>query len=119
MATNLCRCRRISRPTGRCGCQGADRSAWRGDKFVWPAVNGSRHIDRAMRDANESAPRSREELSKTVVADRAAVTGAVHRLRPKLMTVFVVILSLAPIFLESGIGKGQRGLIVAAPFTGK
>ena len=26
-----------------------------------------------MRDANESAPRSREELSKTVVADRAAV----------------------------------------------
>ena len=34
--------------------------------------------------------------------EAATIEGAVHRLRPKLMTVFVVILSLAPIFLESG-----------------
>lgn len=58
---------------GHVDARGADRSAWGRDKFVWPAVNGSRHVDRAMRDANESAPQSREELSKSVVAHRAAV----------------------------------------------
>ena len=34
--------------------------------------------------------------------EQATIEGAVHRLRPKLMTVFVVILSLAPIFFEAG-----------------
>jgi hypothetical protein len=72
MAMSLCRCRRRSRPTGPCGCQGADRSAWGRDKFVWPAVNGLRRIDRAMRDANESSPQSREELSKSSLPSRGS-----------------------------------------------
>ncbi len=35
----------------------------------------------------------------------ATIEGAAHRLRPKLMTVFVVILSLAPVLFETGIGN--------------
>src|SRR5260370_42532799 len=101
MATNLCRCRRISRPTGRCGCQGADRSAWRGDKFVWPAVNGSRHMDGEMGDANESAPQRREELRKSVVAYRAAVVGynsnyAALANRRRASLVFSLVLVIRP-----------------------
>jgi Cu(I)/Ag(I) efflux system membrane protein CusA/SilA len=37
--------------------------------------------------------------------EAATVEGAVQRLRPKLMTVTVVMLSLAPILWESGIGS--------------
>ena len=33
----------------------------------------------------------------------AAIEGAVHRLRPKLMTVFAVLASLVPILWESGV----------------
>jgi len=47
----------------------------------------------------------------------ATIEGAVHRLRPKLMTVFVVILSLAPIFLENGIGNDVMRPI-AVPIVG-
>ena len=47
----------------------------------------------------------------------AALEGAAHRLRPKLMTVAVVILSLAPILWESGIGADVMKPI-AAPIVG-
>jgi Cu(I)/Ag(I) efflux system membrane protein CusA/SilA len=49
--------------------------------------------------------------------ETATIEGAVHRLRPKLMTVFVVILSLAPIFFESGIGNDVMKPI-AVPVVG-
>src|SRR5579875_1348187 len=47
----------------------------------------------------------------------ATIDGAVNRLRPKLMTVCVVILSLAPIFVESGIGNDVMKPI-AVPIVG-
>ena len=49
--------------------------------------------------------------------EAATIEGAVHRLRPKLMTVFVVILSLVPIFLEHGIGNDVMEPI-AVPIVG-
>jgi Cu(I)/Ag(I) efflux system membrane protein CusA/SilA len=48
---------------------------------------------------------------------QATIDGAVHRLRPKLMTVSAVILSLAPILWESGIGSDVMKPI-AAPIVG-
>ena len=47
----------------------------------------------------------------------AAVEGAVHRLRPKLMTVTAVLASLVPILFESGIGSDVMKPI-AAPIVG-
>jgi len=47
----------------------------------------------------------------------AVMEGAVQRLRPKLMTVAVVMLSLAPILWESGIGSDVMKPI-AAPIVG-
>ncbi|MGZ6186229.1 MAG: efflux RND transporter permease subunit [Candidatus Binataceae bacterium] len=47
----------------------------------------------------------------------AALEGAAHRLRPKLMTVAVVIMSLAPILWEGGIGADVMKPI-AAPIVG-
>ena len=49
--------------------------------------------------------------------EAAAMEGAVLRLRPKLMTVFAVIASLAPILWESGIGSDVMKPI-AAPIVG-
>ena len=49
--------------------------------------------------------------------EEAAIEGAVHRLRPKLMTVGAVLASLAPILLESGIGSDVMKPI-AAPIVG-
>jgi Cu(I)/Ag(I) efflux system membrane protein CusA/SilA len=49
--------------------------------------------------------------------ENAAVEGAVQRLRPKLMTVAVVMLSLAPILWESGVGSDVMKPI-AAPIVG-
>jgi len=49
--------------------------------------------------------------------EAATIEGAVHRLRPKLMTVFVVILSLAPIFFEGGVGNDVMKPI-AVPIVG-
>lgn len=46
--------------------------------------------------------------------EQAAIDGAVQRLRPKLMTVTAVILSLAPILWESGIGS-DGFISLAAP----
>ena len=48
---------------------------------------------------------------------QATIFGAVQRLRPKLMTVTAVILSLAPILWESGIGSDVMKPI-AAPIVG-
>jgi len=47
----------------------------------------------------------------------AAIEGAVHRLRPKLMTVTAVLASLSPILAESGIGSDVMKPI-AAPIVG-
>lgn len=47
----------------------------------------------------------------------AAVEGAVHRLRPKLMTVTAVLASLTPILAETGIGSDVMKPI-AAPIVG-
>jgi Cu(I)/Ag(I) efflux system membrane protein CusA/SilA len=47
----------------------------------------------------------------------AAIEGAAHRLRPKLMTVAAVLASLAPILAESGIGSDVMKPI-AAPIVG-
>jgi len=49
--------------------------------------------------------------------EEAAIEGAVQRLRPKLMTVFAVLASLAPILWESGIGSDVMKPI-AAPIVG-
>ncbi len=47
----------------------------------------------------------------------AAIEGAVHRLRPKLMTVAAVLASLIPILRESGVGSDVMKPI-AAPIVG-
>jgi Cu(I)/Ag(I) efflux system membrane protein CusA/SilA len=49
--------------------------------------------------------------------EAATIEGAVHRLRPKLMTVIVVLASLAPILWETGIGSDVMKPI-AAPIVG-
>ncbi len=49
--------------------------------------------------------------------EAAVIEGAVHRLRPKLMTVTAVLASLAPILWESGIGSDVMKPI-AAPIVG-
>ncbi len=49
--------------------------------------------------------------------EAATIDGAVHRLRPKLMTVAVVMISLAPILWETGIGADVMKPI-AAPIVG-
>jgi len=49
--------------------------------------------------------------------EQATIDGAVQRLRPKLMTITAVILSLAPILWESGIGSDVMKPI-AAPIVG-
>ena len=66
-----------------------------------------------------------EALDKKIAAggitnqdiEEASIEGAVQRLRPKLMTVAVVMLSLAPILWESGIGSDVMKPI-AAPIVG-
>ena len=49
--------------------------------------------------------------------EQAAIEGAVHRLRPKLMTVAAVLASLVPILWESGVGSDVMKPI-AAPIVG-
>jgi Cu(I)/Ag(I) efflux system membrane protein CusA/SilA len=49
--------------------------------------------------------------------EAAAIEGAVHRLRPKLMTVTAVLASLVPILWQSGIGSDVMKPI-AAPIVG-
>jgi Cu/Ag efflux pump CusA len=57
-----------------------------------------------------------QTLSRAVI-EAAAIEGSVQRLRPKLMTVAVVILSLAPVVWSSGIGSDVMKPI-AAPIVG-
>jgi Cu(I)/Ag(I) efflux system membrane protein CusA/SilA len=52
-----------------------------------------------------------------VAIKQAAIEGAVHRLRPKLMTVAAVLASLIPILKESGVGADVMKPI-AAPIVG-
>jgi Cu(I)/Ag(I) efflux system membrane protein CusA/SilA len=67
----------------------------------------------------------REALNRHIAAgalthqeiELAVIEGAVQRLRPKLMTVAVVMLSLVPILWESGIGSDVMKPI-AAPIVG-
>jgi Cu(I)/Ag(I) efflux system membrane protein CusA/SilA len=63
----------------------------------------------------------RRLLSETPVDARgihdAAIEGAVHRLRPKLMTVAAVLAGLIPILRESGVGSDVMKPI-AAPIVG-
>ena len=56
-------------------------------------------------------------FSGALQIEQATIQGAVQRLRPKLMTVAVVMLSLAPILWESGIGSDVMKPI-AAPIVG-
>jgi len=49
--------------------------------------------------------------------EAATIEGAVHRLRPKLMTVAVVLASPVPILRETGIGSAGMNPI-AAPIVG-
>jgi len=60
---------------------------------------------------------SQGELHSESDLEAAVIHGAVQRLRPKLMTVTAVILSLAPILWETGIGSDVMKPI-AAPIVG-
>jgi Cu(I)/Ag(I) efflux system membrane protein CusA/SilA len=68
---------------------------------------------------HEAFERRFSENSSMTEADleQAVIEGAVHRLRPKLMTVTAVIASLAPILWETGIGSDVMKPI-AAPIVG-
>jgi Cu(I)/Ag(I) efflux system membrane protein CusA/SilA len=57
------------------------------------------------------------EVSQVADIQHAAIEGAVHRLRPKLMTVAAVLASLIPILWESGVGSDVMKPI-AAPIVG-
>ena len=57
------------------------------------------------------------QLLQAADIQQAAIEGAVHRLRPKLMTVSAVLASLIPILLESGVGSDVMKPI-AAPIVG-
>ena len=57
------------------------------------------------------------EIAQVADVQQAAIEGAVHRLRPKLMTVAAVLASLIPILRESGVGSDVMKPI-AAPIVG-
>src|SRR5215472_9755 len=69
------------------------------------------YLQVALDRRREAGPLSHEDI------ETAAIEGAVQRLRPKLMTVAVVMLSLAPILWESRIGSDVMKPI-AAPIVG-
>jgi Cu(I)/Ag(I) efflux system membrane protein CusA/SilA len=69
-----------------------------------------------LHESLEHKLQSGRTLTNADVED-AAIEGAVHRLRPKLMTVCAVLASLVPIFWESGIGSDVMKPI-AAPIVG-
>jgi Cu(I)/Ag(I) efflux system membrane protein CusA/SilA len=69
-----------------------------------------------LNEALERRKQSGKPLTNQDVED-AAIEGAVHRLRPKLMTVCAVLASLVPILWESGIGSDVMKPI-AAPIVG-
>jgi copper/silver efflux system protein len=57
------------------------------------------------------------KLLKHEDIEEAVIEGAVHRLRPRLMTVCVVLASLIPILWESGVGSDVMKPI-ATPIVG-
>ena len=57
------------------------------------------------------------EIAQVADVQQAAIEGAVHRLRPKLITVAAVLASLIPILRESGVGSDVMKPI-AAPIVG-
>ncbi len=57
-----------------------------------------------------------EQITEKLI-EEAAIEGAVHRLRPKLMTVTAVLASLVPILFETGVGSDVMKPI-AAPIVG-
>jgi Cu(I)/Ag(I) efflux system membrane protein CusA/SilA len=69
-----------------------------------------------LREALEKKLATGEPLTPADIRD-AAIEGAVHRLRPKLMTIAAVLASLIPILRESGIGADVMKPI-AAPIVG-
>jgi Cu(I)/Ag(I) efflux system membrane protein CusA/SilA len=69
-----------------------------------------------LHEALEHKMQSRSLLTNQDI-EAAAIEGAVHRLRPKLMTVSAVLASLAPILWESGVGSDVMKPI-AAPIVG-
>ena len=60
---------------------------------------------------------SEGEIHTAADVERAVIEGAVQRLRPKLMTVFAVLLSLVPILWATGVGSDVMKPI-AAPIVG-
>jgi Cu(I)/Ag(I) efflux system membrane protein CusA/SilA len=69
-----------------------------------------------LHEALEHKLQSGEALTNVDI-EEAAIEGAVHRLRPKLMTVCAVLASLVPILWESGVGSDVMKPI-AAPIVG-
>src|SRR5205085_1275725 len=69
-----------------------------------------------LHEALEKRLASGQPLTAESIQD-AVIEGAVHRLRPKLMTVTAVLASLVPILWESGIGSDVMKPI-AAPMVG-
>ena len=69
-----------------------------------------------LREALEKKLATGEPLTPADIR-QAAIEGAVHRLRPKLMTVAAVLASLIPILYESGVGADVMKPI-AAPIVG-
>jgi Cu(I)/Ag(I) efflux system membrane protein CusA/SilA len=69
-----------------------------------------------LHEALEKKLASGDPLTTADIRD-AAIDGAVHRLRPKLMTVAAVLASLIPILYESGVGADVMKPI-AAPIVG-
>lgn len=69
-----------------------------------------------LHDALSKRITSGVQLNEQEIED-AAIEGAVHRLRPKLMTVVAVLASLVPILFESGVGSDVMKPI-AAPIVG-
>jgi Cu(I)/Ag(I) efflux system membrane protein CusA/SilA len=69
-----------------------------------------------LHEALERRKQTDRPLTNKEVED-CAIEGAVHRLRPKLMTVCAVLASLVPILWESGIGSDVMKPI-AAPIVG-
>jgi len=69
------------------------------------------YLHEALDRRRARGPVNREDI------EAATIEGAVQRLRPKLMTVAVVTMSLAPLLWESGIGADVMKPI-SAPIVG-
>ena len=69
-----------------------------------------------LHEALERRLNTKEPLTNEAI-QTAVIEGAVHRLRPKLMTVCAVLASLAPILWETGVGSDVMKPI-AAPIVG-